>query len=149
MRFSRCSIPDEVLYPLSTEVSRVKCIQSANAYYALTAGTGDTLAVSHLLGVVYTAYFINEMIDGEFPIEVFRIAGAALHECAVSGERSGKFDIPVAPQTEIQLVLSLYLYHLTRVPSFIHTSAEERAATFLSIDSDSPIPREPTQQPLN
>ncbi|RQU32760.1 hypothetical protein DF142_31400 [Burkholderia cenocepacia] len=142
-------MPDEVLHPLSTEVSRAKCIQSADAYYALTAGKGDTLTVSHLLDVVYTAYFINEMIDGKFPIEVFRVAGAALHECAVSGERSGKFDIPTAPRTEIQLVLSLYLYHLTRVPTFIHASAEERAATFLSSDSDSPIRREPTQQPMH
>lgn len=147
MRYSRCSMPDEVLHPLPAEVSRAKCIQSTNAYYALTAGEGDALTVAHLLDVVYTAYFINEMIEGKFPIEVFSVARAALHECAVSGECSGNFDVPIAVQTEIQLVLSLYLYHLTRVPVFIHTSAEERAALCLSPKSSSTILREPMCQP--
>lgn len=149
MRYSRYPTPNEMLQPLSAHESRAKCIQSADAYYTLTAGEADALTVSHLLGVVYTAYFINETIEGEWPIELFRVAEAALHECAVTGEVSGNFDISVALQIEVQRVLSLYIHHLAHVPLFVHVSAEERAAEFLSSDSGSLIPRGPAQQPTH
>lgn len=149
MRYNRHLTPEELQQTLSAEVCQVKCIQSADAYYALSEGEADATTVLHLLSVVYTAYFINDTIEGEWPIELFRVAEAALYECAVTGERSGNFNIPVALQIEIQRVLSLYIHHLAHVPIFVHVSAEERAAEHLSSDSASPIPREPTQRPTH
>ncbi|WP_261528026.1 hypothetical protein [Burkholderia multivorans] len=149
MRYSRYPTPDEMLQPLPREVSAAKCIESADAYYLLTAGESSSLTISHLLGVVYAAYFINETIEGEWPDELFRVAEAALRERAVSGERSGKFDIPAALQVEIQRVLSLYVHHLASVPIFIHVEAEKRVAAFLSSGLSSPIPQKPKQQPMH
>ncbi|MDF3086370.1 hypothetical protein [Burkholderia sola] len=148
-RYSRHLTPEELQQPLSAEVSQAKCIQSADAYYTLTAGEADALTVSHLLNVVYTAYFIDDMMEGAFPLELFRIAETALRECRASGERSGKFKIPVPLLIEIQRVLSVYVHHLAHAPIFVHVYAEERAAEFLSSDSTSPISREPTQQPMH
>ncbi|PAJ86134.1 hypothetical protein [Burkholderia ubonensis] len=145
MRYSRHLTLDELQQPFSAEISHAKCVQTANAYYTLAAGEGDTLTVSHLLGVVYITYFIDDMMEGNFPLELFRVAETALRECEASGQRSGKFDMPVALQIEMQCVLCLYIQHLTHAPIFFHVYAAERAAEFPSSDSASPIPREPTQ----
>ena len=115
----------------------------------LTVGEADALTVSHLLGVVYTAYFIDDMMEGDFPLESFHVAETALRECGTSGKRSGKFELPAALQIEMQRVLSLYVHHLEYAPVFVHVYAAERAAEFLSSNSDSPIPREPSQQPMH
>lgn len=150
MRYSRHLRLEELQQPLSAEVSRVKCIQSADAFYTFAAGEGDAQTVSHLLSVVYTAYFIDDMMEErDFPLDMFRVAETALRECQVSGERSGKFDIPVAQQIEIQQVLILYIHHLAHAPIFVHVYATERAAEFLSPGSASPIPGEPKQQPMH
>ncbi len=145
MRYSHHLTLDELQQPFSAEISHAKCVQTANTYYTLAAGGGDMLTVSHLLGVVYTTYFIDEMMDGNFPLELFRVAETALRECKARGQRSGKFDMPVALQIEIQCVLGLYIQHLTHAPIFVHVYAAERAAEFPSSGSASPIPREPTQ----
>ncbi|CAB3976132.1 hypothetical protein BCO9919_07488 [Burkholderia cenocepacia] len=150
MRYSRRLTPEELQQPLSAEVSRAKCVESANAFYTFAAGEGGALTVSHLLSVVYTAYFIDDMMEeGDFPLELFRVAETALRECQASGERPGKFDIPVAQQIEVQRVLSLYIHHLAHAPIFVHVYAAERAAEFLSPGSASPIPWEPTQQAMH
>ncbi|RQU31909.1 hypothetical protein DF142_33350 [Burkholderia cenocepacia] len=149
MRYSRHLTPEELQQPLSAEVSQAKCIQSADAYYTLTEGEADAVTVSHLLNVVYTAYFIDDMMEENCPLELFRVAETALRECEVRGGRTGKFEIPAPLQIEIQRVLSLYTRHLAHAPIFVHVYAAERAAEFLSSDSASPIPREPMQQPMH
>lgn len=149
MQYSRHLTPEELQQPLSPEVSQAKCIESANAFYTFAAGKGDALTASHLLSVVYTAYFIDDMMEGNFPLELFRVAETALRECEASGDRSGKFDIPVALQIEIQQVLSLYIHHLAHAPIFVHVYAAERAAELLPSGSASPIPPEPKQQPMH
>ncbi len=140
MRYSDHLTLEELQQPLPAEISRARCVESANLYYTLAAGDGDRLTISHLLCVIYTAYFVDDMMEGNFPLELFRFAETALRECWTNGERSGKFEMPAASQIAIQCVLGLYLQHLTHAPIFAHVYAEECAANFLSSDSASPIP---------
>lgn len=94
IHYSRHLTPEETQQPLSAEISQAKCIQSADAYYTLTEGKADATTDLHLLNVVYTAYFIDDMMEQNCPLELFRVAETALRECEVNGGRTGKFEIP-------------------------------------------------------
>ncbi|VBT14650.1 Fis family transcriptional regulator [Burkholderia pseudomallei] len=105
--------------------------------------------VAQLLNAVYCAYFVHETVVRQPDSNLFRAAEAALHKCAIRGEITGKFDVPIDGQIAIQRVLSTYDQQLVSVPASIVVDAESRLTELLSTEFSSPIASGPDARPLH
>jgi len=73
------------------------------AFHTLVTGEGDGSAVAQC--AVYCAYYVHEATVGGTHLGVFRVAEAALHDCAVRGKAEGKFSTTTDGMAAIQKVL--------------------------------------------
>jgi len=139
----------EMLLPLPATVSRPKCIALRDALFSLASSQGTMSTVAQLLNAVYCTYFIHETVVRWPDLNLFSAAEAALHQCALCGEISGKFDVSADGQTGIQRVLGMYDQQLITVPAYIVVDPEIRLTELLSTEFSSPIASRPDARPLH
>jgi len=139
----------EMLLPLPATVSRPKCIALREALSLLASSQGTMSTVAQLLNAVYCAYFVHETVVRQPDLNLFSAAEAALHQCAVRGEITGKFDVSADGQIAIQRVLGMHDQQLVTVPAYIVVDAEVRLTELLSTEFSSPIASRPDARPLH
>ncbi|UVE65882.1 hypothetical protein L2Y90_01785 [Burkholderia pyrrocinia] len=76
---------------------------------------------------------------GRTDLDVFRVAEAALHDCAVRGKAEGKFTATADGMVAIQKVLVLHDEQLLNSPSYVIADAQARLSEFVGNDLMSPI----------
>ncbi|AWY65027.1 hypothetical protein A8H36_07060 [Burkholderia thailandensis] len=118
------------------------------AYHTLASREGNGSVVAQLFSAVYGAYFTHEATEGRTDLDWFRVAEAALHDCAVRGKAEGKFTTTADGMIAVQKVLVVRDEQLLNLPSYIIADAQARLAAFLANDLLSPIvpEREPPLQ---
>ncbi|WP_157655440.1 hypothetical protein [Burkholderia ubonensis] len=139
----------EMILPLPATISRPKCIALRDALFFLASRQGNMATVAQLLNAVYCAYLVHETVARQPNLNLFSAAEAALHECAVCGEITGKFDVSTDGKIAIQRVLGTYEQQLVTVPTYIVVDAEIRLVELLSTDFSSPIISGPDARPLH
>ncbi|MDN7701339.1 hypothetical protein R0290_13715 [Burkholderia semiarida] len=109
------------------------------AFHTLVNGEGSGSAVAQLFGAVYGAYYVHEATVGRTDLDAFRLAEAALHDCAVRGKAEGKFTTTADGMAAIQKVLIFRDEQLLNLPAYIIADAQARLSEFVVNDSLSPI----------
>ncbi|QQK03788.1 hypothetical protein JFN94_06395 [Burkholderia anthina] len=129
----------EMLLPISASVARRKSIEHHMAYHSLATGGGNASIIAQLFSAVYCAYFVHEATEGRANLDVFRVAEAALHDCAIRGKAEGKFTTATDGMIAVQKVLTLRDEQLLNVSAHVIADAQARLAKFLTNDLLSPI----------
>ncbi|AJX89789.1 hypothetical protein [Burkholderia pseudomallei] len=109
------------------------------AYHTLATGEGSGSIVAQLFSAVYGAYFVHEATEGRTNLDLFRVAEAALHDCAVRGKAEGKFTTTTDGMIAIRKILILRDEQLLNSPSYVLADAQARRTAFLTNDLLSPI----------
>jgi hypothetical protein len=128
-----------MLLPIPVSVARRKSIEHHMAYHMLVTGRGNTSIIGQLFSTIYCAYFVDDATRGRSDPEMFRLAEAALHECAVRGKTEGRFEGSPDGMIAIQQVLVLRDRQFLSVPAYIVADAQTRLARFLASDDISPL----------
>ncbi|KVU26057.1 hypothetical protein WK66_12450 [Burkholderia ubonensis] len=105
------------------------------AFHTLTTGEGDGSAVVQPFSAVYGAYYVHDATVGRTDLDVFRVAEAALHDCAVRGKAEGKFTTTADGMVAIQNVLVLRDEQLLNFPSCVIADAQARLSEYVTNDS--------------
>jgi hypothetical protein len=128
-----------MLLPIPVSVARHKSIEHHMAYHMLATGRGNTSIIAQLFSAIYCAYFVDCATQGWSDLEMFRLAEATLHECAVRGKTGGRFEGAPEGMIAIQQVLVLRDQQLLSVPAYTIADAQTRLARFLASDDISPF----------
>ncbi|MBY4801991.1 hypothetical protein K6W78_18480 [Burkholderia cepacia] len=137
-----------MLLPLPASVARRKSTEHHMAYHTLAPGEGNGSVVAWLFSTIYCAYFVHEATEGRTDLDLFRVAEAVLHDCAVRGKAEGKFTTTADGMIALQKVLALRDEQLLNVPTYVIVDAQARLSEFVTNDLLSPIApeREPPPQ---
>ncbi|MBN3842011.1 hypothetical protein [Burkholderia sp. Ac-20349] len=87
----------------------------------------------------YIAYFVHEETVGRQDLDQFRIAEAAVVECAVAGRKAGTFEIPASGRAAVEHILLMRDQQLASTPAHVVASAHVRLAQFIATEKLSPI----------
>ncbi|KVG35087.1 hypothetical protein WK72_21555 [Burkholderia ubonensis] len=129
----------DMLLPLSAVVARKKSLAHHLALASLHAGNGTPDALSKVFQTIYLAYFVHEATVGRHNLDQFRMAEAAVVDCAVAGKKTGIFEIPAADRAAVEHVLLMHDQQLTNVPAHVIATAHVRLAQFITTEKLSPI----------
>lgn len=129
----------DMLLPLSAAVARKKSLEHHLALASLQGGSGTTDATAKVFQTIYLAYFIHEATVGRQDLDQFRVAEAAVVECAVAGKKTGAFEIPASGRAAVEHILLMHDQQLWSVPAHVVASAHARLAQFIAADKMSPI----------
>ncbi|WP_175776771.1 hypothetical protein [Burkholderia anthina] len=105
----------------------------------MQTGSGTADATAKVFQTIYIAYFIHETTVGRQDLDPFRIAEAAVVECAVAGKKTGAFEIPASGRADVEHILLMHDQQLTNVPAHAIASAHVRLAQFITTEKLSPI----------
>ncbi|HDR9759236.1 TPA: hypothetical protein ACK3Q6_005596 [Burkholderia cepacia] len=128
-----------MLLPLAAAVARKKSLEHHLALASLQSGNGTPDALSKIFQTIYLAYFVHEATVGRHDLDQFRVAEAAVVECAVAGKKTGVFEIPAAGRAAVEHVLLMHDQQLASVPAHVIATAHVRLAQFVANDKLSPI----------
>ncbi|WP_261528013.1 hypothetical protein [Burkholderia multivorans] len=128
-----------MLLPLSAAVARKKSLEHHLALASLHGGNGTADAISKVFQTIYLAYFVHEAVVGRQDLDQFRMAEAAVVECAVAAKKAGIFEIPTEGRTAVEHILLMHDQQLASVPAHVIATAHVRLAQFVANDNLSPI----------
>lgn len=128
-----------MLLPLTAAIARKKSLEYHLALASLQSGSGTTDATAKVFQTIYIAYFIHEATVGRQDLDQFRVAEAAVVECAVAGKKTGAFEIPASGRAAVEHILLVHDHQLANVPAHIVASAHVRLAQFIATEKLSPI----------
>lgn len=129
----------DLLLPLTAAVAQKKSLEHHLALASLQSGSGTPDAVSKVFQTIYLAYFVHESTVGRHDLDQFRVAEAAVVECAVAGKKAGIFEIPAAGRAAVEHILLMHDRQLANVPAHLIATAHTRLAQFVATDKLSPI----------
>ncbi|RQZ59627.1 hypothetical protein [Burkholderia sp. Bp9004] len=129
----------DMLLPLSAAVARKKSLEHHLALTSLQSGNGTADAISKVFQTIYLAYFVHEATVGRHDLDQFRVAEAAVAECAVAAKKTGAFEIPASGRAAVEHVLLMHDQQLASTPAHVIATAHVRLAQFVADDRLSPI----------
>ncbi|WP_124885174.1 hypothetical protein [Burkholderia stagnalis] len=128
-----------MLLPLPVAIAQKKSLEHHLALASSRSGSGSSDAVSKVFQTIYITYFIHEATVGRQDLDQFRVAEAALVECAATGKNTGAFEIPANGRTAVEQILLMHDWQLANVPAHVIASAHVRLAQFIATEKLSPI----------
>lgn len=128
-----------MLLPLTAAVARKKALEHHLALASLQNGNGTPDALSKVFQTIYLAYFVHEATVGRHDLDQFRMAEAAVVDCAVAGKKTDIFEIPAAGRAAVEHILLMHDQQLATVPAHVIATAHARLAQFVANEKLSPI----------
>lgn len=122
----------DMLLPLSAAVARKKSLEHHLALASLQSGNGTPDALSKVFQTIYLAYFVHEATVGRQDLDQFRMAEAAVVDCAVTGKKTGAFEIPTNGRAAVEHILLMHDQQLASVPAHAIATAHVRLAQFVA-----------------
>lgn len=136
---SKKPLSKDMLLPLPAAAARKRSLEHHLALASLQSGSGSTDAVSKVFQTIYVAYFVHEATIGRQDLDQFRVAEAAVVECAIVAKKTGTFEIPTSGRAAVEHILLMHDQQLTNVAAHLIASAHVRLAQFVATDKLSPI----------
>ncbi|MGK8200425.1 hypothetical protein [Burkholderia cepacia] len=129
----------DMLLPLSASVARKKSLEHHLALASLQSGNGTPDALSKVFQTINLAYFVHEATVGRHDLDQFRMAEAAVVDCAVAGKKTDIFEIPGEGRVAVEHILLVHDQQLASVLAHVIGTAHVRLAQFVADDKLSPI----------
>ncbi|KVD73551.1 hypothetical protein WS62_08455 [Burkholderia sp. ABCPW 14] len=136
---SKKPLSKDMLLPLTAAVARKKALEHHLALASLQNGNGTPDALSKVFQTIYLAYFVHEATVGRHDLDQFRMAEAAVVDCAVAGKKTDIFEIPAAGRAAVEHILLMHDQQLATVPAHVIATAHARLAQFVANEKLSPI----------
>ncbi|MBR7958857.1 hypothetical protein KDW41_00130 [Burkholderia vietnamiensis] len=136
---SKKPLSKDMLLPLPAAVTRKKSLEHHLALASLQNGSGTADTISKVFQTIYLAYFVHEATVGRHDLDKFRMAEAAVVECAVAAKKTGAFEIPASGRASVEHILLMHDQQLANVPAHVIATAHVRLAQFIATEKLSPI----------